>query len=278
MLKTNDFTMKKILYLNTQYYNLYYQFLTFDKESLVCGRSDSLIVAFLFYHNALLKNDQKTIKEMRKKIVSNLSEYGIEPQELTYANKISTCENNMRLFFSFFYNSMGSFNKFRKTIGESNRKHIAIEMLQHRLQYYNFFEIDITTTKYKEQACGTTHIPLQTLNEFHNAMSHLCSVFISTGASENNIKRAENHLQRAILDLYKVIIKDFFIIVSQDIIKEQNDTIQKIKNDIIEIRNLEYKTIGTDRITRKPSENNKSEENIFQKYEKVCEKIIDFFN
>ncbi|EPA2201262.1 hypothetical protein ACQ1FW_001806, partial [Campylobacter coli] len=81
--------MEKILVLNTQYYNLYYQFLTFDKESLVCGRSDSLIVAFLFYHNALLKNDQKTIKEMRKKIVSNLSEYDIEPQKLTYDNKIS---------------------------------------------------------------------------------------------------------------------------------------------------------------------------------------------
>lgn len=266
-MKKNSLITKEELILHTTYYNLYYQFLTLDKESLIDGRNDELITAFLFYHNALLKNDQKNIKEMRKKIVSALSENNIIPIKLNYDKKISKCKNNIELFFNLFYNSMGLFDKFRKAIGENNRKNIAIEMLQHRLQYYNFFKIDIETIQYNQQSCGITSIPLQTLNEFHNAMSHLCSIFISTGATESNVKRAENHLKRAILDLYKVIIKDFFIIADKN-----NDNTKQIIDTIKTIRELEYRTIGKDRIIQS------NKKDIFSEYKKVCEKIIDFFN
>ncbi|HIC6954208.1 TPA: hypothetical protein ACW316_001796, partial [Campylobacter jejuni] len=111
------------------------------------------------------------------------------------------------------------------------------------------------------------------LNEFHNTMSHLCSIFITTRSNDNNINRAENHLKRAILDIYKVIIKDFFII-KQDV--------TKIRDDVAEIRDLEYKTIGTDRIITIieviNSKNNKHKDDIFKKYKEVCGKIINFYN
>ncbi|HEH3829162.1 TPA: hypothetical protein ACIK1A_000620, partial [Campylobacter jejuni] len=132
--------------------------------------------------------------------------------------------------------------------------------------------------EYKEK--NITYFPLQVLNEFHNTMSHLCSIFITTRSNDNNINRAENHLKRAILDIYKVIIKDFFII-KQDVTKIRDD-VAEIRNDVAEIRDLEYKTIGTDRIITIieviNSKNNKHKDDIFKKYKEVCGKIINFYN
>ncbi|EOH5273302.1 hypothetical protein ACL9WK_001190 [Campylobacter jejuni] len=268
--------MESKVILKSEYYILYYRFLELDKKSLLYGRDDQLILAFMLYYKALIEDKEETVNKIKDKMSEMFLERNMSPREINFDTKTIYIKNDLNLYSKFFLEALGMFNKFRKKIGKKNRENIAKKLLEDRLQYYNFFTLDVKTIVYEER--DVTYFPLQVLNEFHNTMSHLCCVFMSIRASENNIKRAENHLQRAILDLYKVIIKDFFIIVSQDIIKEQNDAIQKIKNDIIEIRNLEYKTIGTDRITRKPSENNKSEENIFQKYEKVCEKIIDFFN
>ncbi|EIN8284544.1 hypothetical protein LO840_000272 [Campylobacter coli] len=268
--------MESKVILKSEYYILYYRFLELDKKSLLCGRDDQLILAFMLYYKALIEDKEETVNKIKDKMSEMFLERDMSPREINFDIKTICIENDLNLYSKFFLEALGVFNKFRKKIGKKNRENIAKKLLEDRLQYYNFFTLDVKTIVYEER--DVTYFPLQVLNEFHNAMSHLCSVFISTGASENNIKRAENHLQRAILDLYKVIIKDFFIIVSQDVTKEQNDTIEKIKNDIITIRDLEYKTIGVDRTMEKFSENNKPKKNIFQEYKKVCKKIINFFN
>ncbi|EAI3977619.1 hypothetical protein ACMZXH_000127 [Campylobacter jejuni] len=273
--------MENEINLKSEYYILYYQFLELDKKSLLYGRNDELIIAFMLYYKALIENQKEKTNKIKDRILDKFLELEISPKQIKPYTKECKLKNNLKLHFKEFFEAIKLFNNFRKKIGKKNRENIAKKMLEYRLQYYNFFILDVEKIEYIEyKEKNITYFPLQVLNEFHNTMSHLCSIFITTRSNDNNINRAENHLKRAILDIYKVIIKDFFII-KQDVTKIRDD-VAEIRNDVAEIRDLEYKTIGTDRIITIieaiNSKNNKHKDDIFKKYKEVCGKIINFYN
>ncbi|MCW1871810.1 hypothetical protein OLQ26_03875 [Campylobacter jejuni] len=99
----------------------------------------------------------------------------------------------------------------------------------------------------------------QSLIEFHNAISHLVSIFYGN-TEESNIKRAINHFKRGALDSYKSIIKDYYLLKNSGNILYELD----LEKKLINIRENEFRNMGTD-----------NNGDLLKKYENMVNDIIN---
>ncbi|EDP6673893.1 hypothetical protein FVY81_09010, partial [Campylobacter jejuni] len=71
--------MENEINLKSEYYILYYQFLELDKKSLLYGRNDELIIAFMLYYKALIENQKEKTNKIKDRILDKFLELEISP-------------------------------------------------------------------------------------------------------------------------------------------------------------------------------------------------------
>lgn len=260
-----------VIDINKLYYELYSLFLKIDSTtSLSIGRSNKIISRFmsLFYKKyaspdvRLNSEMEEIVKEIQKKLVelnksnklTNLLASKVEKISMSSCNERELDE--LRFFqeqcnktISFFYRSLAFYAKFRDNLQHSDKLKLIVKNFSDRFAYYckDICPREELEKIFEKQKYELRETPRQCLIEFHNAMSHLCSLYragkTQTNKKDNqiNIQRASNHFLRGGLDACKIIIKDYFVLNLENI--DKNDEICK---DYMRVRELEYNLIGED--------------------------------
>lgn len=186
-------------------------------------------------------------------------------------NELRDIQQQCNKAIQFFFKSYAFYNKFRGALGSDEKTRLAVNNFCDRFAYYcgKTCSREEIERIFDKQEYILNEIPRQCLIEFHNAMSHLCSLYRDSKTqtnrqdNEKNIQRAKNHFLRGGLDACKIIIKDFFALNLERL--DKND---EICQDYIYVRKLEYDLIGND--------DRKNEIQIT--YFKICEKILHRYN
>ncbi|ECL2616136.1 hypothetical protein FSM99_06990 [Campylobacter jejuni] len=106
--------MENEINLKSEYYILYYQFLELDKKSLLYGRNDELIIAFMLYYKALIENQKEKTNKIKDRILDKFLELEISPKQIKPYTKECKLKNNLKLHFKEFFEAIKLFNNFRK--------------------------------------------------------------------------------------------------------------------------------------------------------------------
>lgn len=254
--------------LECDYFNLYNQFSKIDtKISLIYGRNRELIKDFMLFYRQIIKQEKsiENLKEQRNKIAIKLNNYmkkfNASPDHLNYSCLFYKEHLNA---FNVFYKAIAYYITFKQKLSNIQKKQLANDNIVSRLNYYYEIEgIDNFVKNIEKELIINNKYTISkyALNEFNNAMTHLCVIYLNINDKiivENNINSAIKHLKLGALYSYKFIIKDYFTLY-------KNDT--SLIRKILKLRDYEYVNIG-----------NKKEliENyIFENYKDICSEIIN---
>lgn len=230
------------------FFKLYNAFLQIDSvASMVYGRNRELIKKFFNVYlkianndNALeeSKNDLKIAFEEYVKLMLHLYNKDTMAQHSTYPHVLNN--PNITEAFREFAEAVEKYQKWRLSLTPHDIKTIYIANLNDRHKYYTNkpFDTEININ-IDTQTMQNNQILKQSIIEFHNAISHLNSIFFTT--RELNKQKAINHFIRGSLDSYKAIIKDYFCLLNDDK-KVECSHFDKVKA----LRQKEYGIIGSD--------------------------------
>lgn len=254
------------------FYILYSAFLELDcLDSLISGRNRELIKSFYNFYLKISNNESDA--EAKRILKISFDEYAAKTRTTRVALRQPTNKDSRYLHivtnpnitesFKQLSKAVEVYSKWRDCLSNEQIKTIYIANLKDRQKYYFSVSLDNfndCVTKYLDSnKIQNNKILKQTLIEFHNAISHLTEVYLGRQQQkeqDSNKQRAINHFKRGALDSYKAIIKDYFCI--------ENKVNDEILNDIKDIRQYEYDSIGDD----------EKRKDIFKKYNQVANKII----
>lgn len=250
------------------YFNLYNQFLRVDfKISLVEGRNRELIKDFMFFYHQILKKEKlASLISSRNKIALKLKDYAAKHKVSLEHLNICTFYNKHIEGFNIFYKAVAIFVNFRQQLNEKQKMSIAQANIKQRFNYHfiikNFNSIDDFCKQYEPNNILT--VPRQCLNDFHNAMTHLCILYLkptNKKYTEENLNKVLEYLKHATFNAYKTILRDYFLLHPHD---------ESIKLELVEIKELEYKFMY--------GEKQIEEYMIFDAYKKICAQILQKLN
>ncbi|EAL3889597.1 hypothetical protein [Campylobacter sp. RM5063] len=263
------------------FYKIYGSFLEIDSTASICeGRNRKLIISFFGYFSLVAqKQDEKDleilkeIEEAKIKLKREFKDYcdinrnfrlDIWNKKQHSSYSVILKNPDISKFFSEFLNAVIKYSEWRNKLNSEQLLLIYKKNLIDRQQYYTndkkvFEEINKILVSVPSDKLDNNKIIKQSLIEFHNAISHLVSIFYGN-TEESNIKRAINHFKRGALDSYKSIIKDYYLLKNSGNIIYELD-FKKLK----EIREKEFKDIG--------ASNNNSE--LLKKYKDIVNDIIN---
>lgn len=250
--------------LECDYFNLYNQFLKVDfKSSLVEGRNRGMIKDFMFFYRQILKKEKTaSLTAYRDKIVLKLKDYAKKNEVVLEHFSICTFYDKHIEGFNFFYKAVALFINFRQQLSQEQKILIAQNSIQQRFHYHfivkNFDTIGDFCKQYEPNNILT--IPRQCLNEFHNAMIHLCILYLKPtkkDLTDYNLNKALEYLKSATFNAYRTILEDYFLLHPKD---------EKTKLALVEIKELEYKWLC--------GEKNIDKYMIFDAYKQICSQIL----
>ncbi|ECK7568718.1 hypothetical protein AJY72_00180 [Campylobacter jejuni] len=263
------------------FYKLYGLFLEIDSIASICeGRNRKLIISFFGYFSLIAQKQDKKDSEILKEITEAKIKLKQEfkdyckinskfrlpiwnlKQHSTYGAILKN--PNISEFFLEFLNAVKKYSEWRSKLGSEQLLLIYKKNLIDRQQYYTndkkvFEEINKILESVPSDKLDNNKIIKQSLIEFHNAISHLVSIFYGN-TEESNIKRAINHFKRGALDSYKSIIKDYYLLKNSGNILYELD----LEKKLINIRENEFRNMGTD-----------NNGDLLKKYENMVNDIIN---
>jgi len=232
------------------FFKLYADFTKIDAISSLHnnGRHRDLIFFYFKLFTAIVEKNESKQKELISRIseiqisyVKENKSLSVDIYDMPYSFNSGGSQEVVFDFseaFSNFYHAYFLYDKHRRLLSDDDFKKLYLKNISDfHSRFFNVSNediINIISSNVDTEHLYDGTILKQSLMEFNNAISHLCSCFIGKADKAPNTSRAMTHINRGALDFYKAIIRDLNFV-------NRNINLEKLKD----IRKNEFQSIGT---------------------------------